>query len=301
MAKGILFDLQKFALHDGPGIRTAVFLKGCALRCQWCCNPESQLLPAQLSFDRSRCNDCLECVPFCKTGALRAHDNKIQIDFNACNACSDCLNECSRDALKIFGWETDAESVVKEVLKDKDYFDNSGGGITLTGGDPLFQPDFSAEILRLSKKAGLHTCVETAGDYPGEDIMLLAKYTDLFLYDFKHYREADHLKYTGVSNRRILDNLDLLCKAGKEVVLRCPIIPGVNNTIEHFRFISELSRKYDAIKEVELMPFHDYGFHKYEQIGMNRPSINSSSVAEKTKKMWIEQMKELGCVKIKEE
>jgi glycyl-radical enzyme activating protein len=300
MARGLVFDIQKFALHDGPGIRTAVFLKGCALRCQWCCNPESQLLPPQLSFDRTRCNDCLECLPVCKTGALTVQDHKLRVNFNDCNGCRDCLNECSRDALNIYGWESDAVSIVNEVLKDKDYFDNSGGGITLTGGDPLFQPDFAVDILKLSKKAGLHTCVETAGDYPSEDLLRVAQYTDLFLYDFKHFREADHLKYTGVSNRRILDNLDILCKKGKEVILRCPIIPKVNNTIEHFRAITELSRKYDAIKEVELMPFHDYGFHKYELIGMKRPAINSSTIPEKTRKMWVEEMKELGCRKIKE-
>ncbi|MFN8209291.1 MAG: glycyl-radical enzyme activating protein [Bacteroidales bacterium] len=301
MTKGLIFDIQKFALHDGPGIRTAVFLKGCALRCQWCCNPESQLPTPQLSFDRNRCNDCNDCVPACNTGSLTVHEGKLKVNFNACNACCDCLDECSRDALKICGKTADAEGIVDEVVKDKAYFDNSGGGITLTGGDPLFQPDFAAEILHLSKNAGLHTCLETAGDYPREDLMKVVKHTDLILYDFKHYSESDHLKYTGVSNHRILDNLDFLCKAGKEVILRCPVIPGVNNTIEHFRAITDLSRKYDEIIQVELMPFHDYGFHKYEQTGMKRPSINSSAIPEKTKKMWIKQMKELGCRKIKEE
>jgi pyruvate formate lyase activating enzyme len=184
------------------------------------------------------------------------------------------------------------------VLRDKSYFDNSGGGITLTGGDPLYQPEFATEILRLSKKSGLHTCLETSGAYEQVKVAMVSEFTDLFLYDFKHYKNSEHLKYTNVSNRQVLDNLDYLCRKGKEVVLRCPVIPGVNNTIDHFRAITAISNRYDSITAVEIMPFHNWGFHKYEQIGMKRPEIYSGGISDKTIRTWIAMIKEAGCKKI---
>lgn len=297
--KGIVFDIQKFALHDGPGIRTAVFLKGCELRCQWCCNPESQLPAPQLAFDAAKCMHCMECVDSCSFGALTKIGNRLNVNFEKCTGCGDCVKECGYGALKIFGYETNAETLIKEVAKDKLYFDNSGGGITLSGGDPVFQHEFSFEILKLAKEKGIHTCLETSGHCKPEIIRKLAEVTDLFLFDFKHFKNESHEKFTGVPNGIILQNLDYLCKKGKNVILRCPIIPGVNDSLEHFRAIAETGNKYDAIREVEIMPFHDWGFHKYEMIGMKRPAIQSGTIPKETKNRWINNLEKLGFTKIK--
>lgn len=299
MIKGIVFDLQKFALHDGPGIRTTVFLKGCELRCKWCCNPESQLKSPQLSYDSKKCTHCLECVPVCKSGALTDKEGKLQVKFDACTACGHCVSECAPDALKIYGWETDARAVVDEVKKDKAYFQSSGGGITLSGGDAVFQPEFAKEILMLARQNGIHTCLETSGYCSPSILDKLSPFTDLFLFDFKHYKDADHEKHTGVSNRQILANLDTLCRQKKQVILRCPIIPGINNNMQHFKVIAELGNKYSAITGVEVMAFHDWGFHKYEQTGMPRPDIDSSTVPDETAESWVKAIRDLGCKKVK--
>ena len=299
MTRGIVFDIQKFALHDGPGIRTTVFLKGCELRCKWCCNPESQVKAPQLSFDVKKCTNCMKCVPVCKAGALQKKDGKLQVKFEQCTACGDCLEECTPDALKIYGWETDATSIIEEVKKDKSFFDNSGGGITLSGGDAVFQPGFALEILKLARQNGIHTCLETSGHCKQETIIELAKLTDLFLFDFKHFKDSEHEKHTEVSNRVLLANLEYLCSQNKPIILRCPIIPGVNNNMQHFKAITDLSNKHMSIQSVEIMAFHDWGFHKYEQIGMKRPDIDSSTVPDETANSWIKAIQDLGCKKIK--
>ena len=300
MIKGIIFDLQKFALHDGPGIRTTVFLKGCELRCKWCCNPESQVKAPQLSFDLNKCTHCMDCVPVCKVGALYKNEaNKLGVNFELCTACGDCLEECTPDALKIYGWQADAQSIIDEVKKDKSYFENSGGGITLSGGDAVFQPEFALEILKLARQNGIHTCLETSGHCTLETISELAKLTDLFLFDFKHFKDEDHKKHTEVSNRTLLANLEYLCHENKPLILRCPIVPGVNNNVQHFKAIADLSNKYAAIQSVEIMGFHDWGFHKYEQIGLKRPNIDSSTVPDDTVSGWVKAIQEFGCKKIK--
>jgi pyruvate formate lyase activating enzyme len=286
-------------LHDGPGIRTTVFLKGCELRCEWCCNPESQLQAPQLAYDPEKCTQCFDCVKSCTYNALSVQKNKLQVNFEKCVGCGDCISECVPGALKIFGYETKADTVIQEVAKDKSYFDNSGGGITLSGGDPVFQADFSYELLRLAKEKSIHTAVETSGHCKPEIIKKLAEVTDLFLFDFKHFKNADHTKFTGVPNTIILENLDYLCRNNHPLILRCPIIPGINDSLQHFEAIAAISKKYEAIQMVEVMPFHDWGFHKYELIGLNRPKINSETISKETKNKWVEGLRKLACRNVK--
>ncbi|HEX2395228.1 MAG TPA: glycyl-radical enzyme activating protein, partial [Bacteroidales bacterium] len=184
--EGVIFDIQKFALHDGPGIRTAVFLKGCPLSCVWCCNPESQRLKPGFSYNREKCSGCNKCIPLCPHECLRISEDKISVDFNSCPACGNCVDVCSGNALRIYGYYADTEDIITEVLKDKDYFDNSGGGLTLTGGEAMIQFDFAMKLMRTAKKRGLHTALETCGYAETTQFEQIMPYVDLFLFDYKH-------------------------------------------------------------------------------------------------------------------
>ena len=296
--KGIVFDIQRFALHDGPGIRTAVFLKGCTLRCVWCCNPESQLLYPQLSYREEKCTQCMKCIFKCPYQVFDNVQGKLSVNFEKCNQCGECLSVCIPDALKIYGYNISSGDLLKEVLKDRNYFENSGGGVTLSGGDPVTQFDFTLELAQLLKKENLHLCIETAGFGREYQFLELAKYTDLFLFDFKHSDANQHKKYTQVSNASILRNLNLLYGQGARIWLRCPIIPGVNDTKRHFHSIVELSKKYPGFEAIELMPYHNYGFIKYKHLGMYDSEIIAKSVSNATAKKWEEALRKMGCNKL---
>lgn len=293
--EGIIFDIQKFALHDGPGIRTTVFLKGCPLVCKWCCNPESQELKEQLAYDSDKCKDSLACVATCKPGAHSSLFNYHRFNRSKCTACGDCANSCSNNALKFYGYRQTSDDVITEVLKDFDYYRNSGGGLTLSGGEPLMQILFATEILKKAKEANIHTCIETSGFADRDKIENVAKYTDLFLYDYKMTNDKQHLKYIGVSNQKIIENLGLLATLKKEVILRCILIPGLNDNEQHFRAIANLSNKYTNISKVELMLYHDYGSHKYAPIGMKYwPEAPAATTPKAKGDEWLAAIKKLG-------
>ena len=296
--KGIILDIQRSALHDGPGIRTVVFLKGCALRCAWCSNPESQMSLPQLAYREEKCTQCVKCVPKCPYQVFGTAGGKMTVSFRNCNQCGECLSVCVPDALKIYGYEILSDDLLKEVLKDKKFFESSGGGVTLSGGDPIFQFDFTIELAQFIKKEGLHLCIETAGFGRAERFLELAKYTDLFLLDFKHFDDNQHKKYTQVSNIPILRNLNLLYEQGAKIRLRCPIIPGVNDTKGHFHTIVELCRKYPDLEAIELMPYHTYGAMKYRHLGRPDSIITAKSVSHETAKEWEEELLEMGCNKL---
>jgi pyruvate formate lyase activating enzyme len=292
---GIIFDIQRFALHDGPGIRTAVFLKGCPLRCVWWCNPESLLANPQLAWYDNKCTHCLKCLPKCPQQVFGSKGGKLSVDFTKCDACGKCVGVCMPDALKIYGYKLSSDNLLKELLKDKAYFENSGGGVTLSGGDPINQFDFVLEVAQKIKKEGLHLCIETAGFGSKERFLEWAKYTDLFLFDFKHFDPTQHKKYTQVDNEPILRNLDLLYRQGAKIRLRCPIIPGVNDNKNHLHFIAGLSNKYPALEGVELMPYHDYGVVKYKHLGMAGSSITAKSVSKEMARGWEDELERQNC------
>jgi pyruvate formate lyase activating enzyme len=291
--EGIVFDIQRFALHDGPGIRTTVFLKGCPLRCVWCCNPESFKNSPQLAYIEKNCSMCKNCITACKENVFSICSDDLKIDFLNCNLCGDCIEACDAGALKYFGYTANADIVIAEVVKDISYYNNSGGGLTLSGGEPLSQIEFAIEILEGAGKHNIHTCIETSGFVNKNLIFKTIPLVDLYLFDFKMSSSAEHQKYTNVGNSMILENLDLLIINGCSVILRCPIIPGINDHDEHLKCIAELSMKYPELKGVELMPYHNWGMDKYKQIGVESVLITGSATKD-DKRVWINKIKSFG-------
>jgi pyruvate formate lyase activating enzyme len=243
---GTIFNIQRFCTNDGPGIRTTVFLKGCPLACLWCHNPESQSAAPELLFYRDKCTGCGRCR------GITAKDT----DFL-------CYNEAKR----ICGKESSVEEVLEEVMKDKLFYDNSGGGMTLSGGEPLYQFDFAMALLREGKAKGLHTAMETCGFASAAQMEKIAPYVDLFLFDYKETDPALHKKFTGVDNAPILGNLRLLDRLGKDIVLRCPLIPAHNDRPDHLAGICALANELEHVIGVDIEPYHPLGESKYEALG----------------------------------
>jgi len=266
--KGVVFDIKSFAIHDGPGIRTTVFLKGCPLRCEWCHNPESQSLKPVLAQFKNNCIGCYACVRSCPHRALAASPEGIKIDRQRCQACGACASVCPAEALVLRGKTMTVSAVLAEVLKDKPFFDNSGGGITLSGGEPLFQPDFALALLKAAKEKGLHTCLDTSGYAPWEVWERILPYTDLVLYDVKCMDMHRHRCHTGRSNSRILENLRALTSDGVAVKVRMPIVPGFNDSPADVEATAQFLKSLSHPPVLELLPYHKLGESKYEVLGM---------------------------------
>ncbi len=266
---GVIFDIQRFSIHDGPGIRTTVFLKGCPLHCAWCHNAEGLSAERVLFYNKEACLHCGRCAKICSAQAHQITEKGHILDFNLCKKCFACAEVCPSEALKAIGKKMRAADVVDEVLRDKSFFDSSGGGITLSGGEPLMQGDFSVEIARLAKENGISVCVETSGFALKKTLLDIAPFVDLFLFDIKMSDEAMHQKYIGTSQKEILENLSLLNGMGKEIVLRCPIIPDVNDNEVHYRAIAHLAEENASVTAVRLEPYHPYGIKKYEAVGLS--------------------------------
>lgn len=297
--RGSIFDIQSAALHDGPGIRTTVFLKGCSLRCRWCSNPESFSPEPTLSWKRENCIGCLECTKLCESGALTASGGKLKVQHELCTGCGRCVDACPGEALKLYGYPKQADEIVRLVARDKAYFDRSGGGITLSGGEPMLQADFTLDLLKKSKKQGLHTCLETSGFALQEEFLRVLPHTDLFLFDYKVTGEEMHRKLTGQDPKLILGNLEFLDSNGAKIILRCPLIPGLNDTKKHLKTITRISNKLEGIMEVELLPYHNYGEHKYEEIGRVAPCKGRETVSPEKVEEWVETLLKMGCKKLK--
>lgn len=283
-----VFNIQKFSLNDGPGIRTTVFLKGCMLKCIWCHNPESQAFKPQLMLHEEKCIGCGKCEKLCSKN-LHCFDGEHTIDRDNCIACGECANECV-GALEIVGRDCSVSEVIDEVMKDKVFYDNSHGGITLSGGEPLAQFDATLALLRAAKEKGIHTCIETCGYAEWEKVKELLPYTDLFLWDCKETNSDLHMEYTGVSNDLILENLNKLSESGAEIILRCPIIPGKNDREDHFEKIGMLSEKLKSVKWVEILPYHPLGKGKNRSLGKEDPLCNLTFPSDETVKEWIDKI-----------
>ena len=264
--KNIVFDIQRFCLNDGPGIRTTVFLKGCNLNCKWFHNPESKLNIPQIMLNESKCTSCLECFNICSCHFID-ENGKHQINRNKCSTCGKCVDACS-GALEICGKEMTAKEIIDIVLKDKAFYENSGGGLTISGGDPLYNIEFTKNILIEAKKYNLHTAIETSGYCSKEKLIEIIPYVDLFLYDYKETDLSLHKEFTGVSNEAIINNLFILNELKKPIILRCPIIPSFNDRGEHFRSIGEIAEKLENILRIEILPYHLLGKDKFNHLGI---------------------------------
>ena len=268
--KGTVFNIQRFCVNDGPGIRTTVFLKGCMLNCAWCHNPESKSPTPQIMYYADKCIGCAECVGACEKNA-HIFDGGIHIfDRNVCISCGSCTERCI-GALELCGEEKSVEQVIDEVVKDESFYKSSGGGMTLSGGEPFMQHCFSLELLKEAKQRGLHTCIETSG-YVSRDILEgFIPYVDIFLWDMKESDEERHKRFTGVSNKLILDNLRFLNERGVSVILRCPIIPEYNYREEHLLSIGTIAEELDCVLHVEVEPYHPLGSSKSGALGIEYP------------------------------
>lgn len=267
---GLIFDIRKYSIHDGPGIRTTVFFKGCPLACPWCCNPESQGAQPELVWVRERCLGCGLCLATCPQDALQTTaDGTREIIRQRCNGCGQCAEACPGDALNLIGrWVTAAE-VLAEVTRDALYFEASGGGLTLSGGEPLAQPEFAAELLRRYKheEKGGHTAMETCGFADWAVLERLAADVDLFLYDLKHLDPNEHRRLTGRSNQLVLDNARRLAAAGHTVVIRLPLIAGINDSQKHLEAIADFTLSLPGVRRIDLLPYHRLGEPKYHRLG----------------------------------
>jgi glycyl-radical enzyme activating protein len=268
-ASGQIFDIQRFSIHDGPGIRTTVFLKGCPLRCLWCGNPESIPPEPSLSYMVGKCIGCGACFKACPEQAISADTaGRAVVDRGRCTACGDCVPTCDPRALEIVGRTATAGGVLDVVLRDQAYYEESGGGITLSGGEPLMQPDFAAALLQEARAHGLHSCVETSGHAMWGSIRPLLGLVDLWLFDIKETDRRLHEEYIGKPNELILSNLKLLHDGGATILLRCPMIPQHNARREHLDGIAALARDLPRIEGVELLPYYDLWRAKLKRFGL---------------------------------
>lgn len=266
--KGIVFDIKGFAVHDGPGIRTTVFLKGCPLRCDWCHNPESQSSQPVLAQFKRNCIGCGKCLQRCPQGALSRGDDGIVIDRGLCKACGECARTCYAEALVIRGRTMTVEQVMVEVRKDIPFYQNSGGGMTISGGEPLQQPEFTLALLKAAKSEGLHTCLDTCGYAPWSVLEQVLPYVDMVLYDLKGINPALHRQRTGRPNSLIMRNLQGLTSDGMQVKVRLPLVPGYNDRVEDIRDLAEFITNLQHVPPVEILPYHRLGEGKYEALGI---------------------------------
>lgn len=293
-------DVERFATKDGPGIRTCVFLKGCPLHCPWCSNPEAQSFETQLLCFEKKCTACGLCLSVCPNGArIGKIGEKPRLDRTRCVACGSCAEVCPAGALRLSGKEMSPDSLLRLVLRDKDYYDNSGGGVTVSGGEPFAQPHALGEFLALCKAAGLHTAVETCGVFSAETLKAFGlPYVDLFLFDIKSAEKQRLSEVTGACPELIESNLRAIVGSGRKVVARVPVIPGFNHSEESMRTIFRLALSC-GVKRLDLLPYHRLSRNKYSALGLSYPMGETPMLSRTELLQWQRLALEMGlCAKI---
>ncbi|HVN96091.1 MAG TPA: glycyl-radical enzyme activating protein [Syntrophorhabdaceae bacterium] len=298
--KGVVFNIQRYSIHDGPGIRTTVFLKGCPLSCVWCQNPESQALKPELFYNRERCVGCGRCIAVCPVNAIEMGEGKVHTDRNLCTACGHCVDVCPEEAREVMGKVMTAKEVVGEVMKDAIFYKNSGGGVTISGGDPFAQPAFSAAILKFSREEGIHTAIETCGLAPWITIEKILPYVDLVLYDMKHMNTAEHKRLTGVSNELILENAKrIFHEKHIPLVIRVPVVPGYNDSADNMDTLATfVVHELSPFLQIHLLPYHRLGESKIEQLERDQSPLNSAPPDEERMLSLKQIMEERGLKKV---
>ena len=269
MEMGVVFDIKRYAIHDGPGIRTTIFLKGCPLDCPWCHNPEGKNPEPEHMWWENRCLGCGSCVEACPEDAITM-TGSLYIDPERCVMCGACAEACVAEALEVVGREASVEEVMEVVRRDAVFYEESGGGVTFSGGEPTMQPVFLLELLRACKEEGFHTAVDTSGMTERESLLGIAEHVDLFLYDLKFMDDEAHRKYTGRSNALVLENLRALDEAGAKVIVRIPLIPGVNDDVDEVEKLGEFVSGLKGVREVCILPYHKAGTEKLGRLLIHR-------------------------------
>lgn len=285
--RGIIFEIERFAVYDGPGIRTVVFMKGCPLRCLWCDNPEGQLVRPQLAFFEDKCVNCRQCVSVCPQEAIKIIDDRMMQDWEKCSGCLKCVDVCPVGARQCKGYDYTAEEVIEEVSRDIPFYRRSGGGMTLSGGDPVAQVKFSSKILELAKEIGIHTAIETSCQVDWIDLLKILKFTDFVYIDIKCMDPVKHKAFTNSSNEKILENIVKISELRKPFIIRIPVISGYNDSDDNIVDTTTFVKNLKNLVALELLPYHRLGEYKYKNLGMSYSLSNISVPSDK----------KMGCIK----
>ena len=288
---GLVFNIQKFSLHDGPGIRTTVFIKGCPLVCKWCSNPESQSPKQEIMTYDIRCIGCGKCAEACGTGAITFTEAGREIDWEKCNECLECARVCPARGIEIMGTLMTVDEVVAKVEQDRIFYENSGGGMTVSGGEPLVQWEFVARVLERCQEKGIHTALDTCGMAPWKNLERVIEHTDLVLFDVKHMDSAIHKEGTGVGNETILDNARKTAERATTWI-RIPLIPGFNDSESDLMRVANFAVEIGAEK-ISLLPYHNLGSSKYPKLGRTYPMEGTPRLVDEeveALKRWLETM-----------
>jgi pyruvate formate lyase activating enzyme len=268
MQTGKIFDIKKYAIHDGPGIRTTVFFKGCPLSCRWCHNPEGITEASQRLYRKDRCIACRECADACPEEAISTSTDGLKWNASDCVYCGTCADICPAEAVELIGKSMTVEEVMAEIARDIVFYDESGGGVTLSGGEPLMQPAFLNALLDACGKLGIHRTVDTTGHTDTQTLLETATRTDLFLYDLKHMDAGKHARFTGVTNQLILENLNVLSRQDVDIIIRLPLIPGINSDPENIDRTGAFISSLPGVRRINILPYHCAATAKYKNLGM---------------------------------
>lgn len=292
---GVIFSIERYALQDGPGIRTLIFLKGCPLHCRWCANPESQSFAPEILYFQNRCASCGRCIDICPQGAIKADDEYGLItDPDRCTLCGLCVDACFYAARELSGEEMEVREVLQIIERDKMFYDLTDGGVTISGGEPLIQPGFVRELTRECREQGIHTAIESTLFAEKETVIKALEFVDLVFVDVKHFDSQKHEEYTGVKNERIIDNIEMINDLGKQFIIRVPFIPGFNDDDETQKQIYKWATNLKHLKWIEILPYHRLGLTKYQGLGRPFLMADINPVRKQSLAHLIEMGKECG-------